>query len=144
MTTGKANGLCVAYYEAMDCDGESPNANANACESVAASYTRITGETLPCVRPCPCWEEAALQNVTAENLEQFSCIVLEGGQIRLRNVPGSTPGVEGGFEVRIDDSSAVCATRDLPPGILEITLEQGAACMQHVRDRCEAIGSPIP
>jgi len=92
----------------------------------------------------PCWEEAALQNVTAENLEQFSCMPLEGGQILLRNVPGSTPGVEGGFEVRMEVSFAVCATRDLPPGILKITLEQGAACMQHVSDRCEAIGSPIP
>lgn len=147
MTTGKANGLCVAYCEAMDCDSESPNANAHACENVAANYTRITGETLPCIRTCPCWEEAALQSVTAENQLDpglTSCVPTEGGAV-IQNIPGSTPGVEGGFAAFTDGvTDGVCLTRDLPPFLLEITAEEAEACGQQIRDRCEAIGTPIP
>jgi len=49
--TGAAYGLCVAYCEAMDCD-TGPQASQKACNKVAANYTRITGQGLPC--DCPC------------------------------------------------------------------------------------------
>jgi hypothetical protein len=145
MTTGKANGLCVAYCEAMDCDSDAPRASANACESVAANYTRTTGETLPCIRTCPCWEEAELQSITAENQLApgvFSCteVIFPGGAV-IQNVPGSTPGVEGGFGLF---GPTFCATRDQLPFALVITEEEGLTCGQQIRDRCAAIGTPIP
>jgi hypothetical protein len=144
MTTGKANGLCVAYCEAMDCDSASPNANAHACENVAANYTRVTGQTLPCIRTCPCWEEAELQSVTAVNQGTGSSCVAGGfgpGSVVIQNFPGSTPGVEGGFAVVPGGS---CFTRDLPPGFLQITAAEAEACGQQIRDRCAAIGTPVP
>jgi hypothetical protein len=144
MTTGKANGLCVAYCEAMDCDSASPLANATACEKVAANYTRTTGETLPCIRTCPCWEESELLSVTAQNQAPGtigpSCVGSGLEFAVIQNFPGSTPGVEGGFGVF---SPGTCATRDLPPFFLAITVEESQACAQQIRDRCEAIGTPI-
>jgi hypothetical protein len=51
--TGAAHGLCTAYCEAMDCDSANPQASQKACDKVAASYAKITGQgTLPC--DCPC------------------------------------------------------------------------------------------
>jgi len=136
MTAGKANGLCVAYCEAMDCDSASPNANAKACENVAANYTRVTGQTLPCIRTCPCWDEAELQSVTAANqLTGASCVAAPNG-ILIQNVPGSTPGVEGGFAAV---PGGTCFTRDLPPGSLTITPAQAESCIQQIQNRCAAI-----
>jgi hypothetical protein len=146
MTTGKANGLCVAYCEAMDCDSETPNANAHACENVAANYTRVTGETLPCIRTCPCWEGSELRSVTAANQRVTggpSCVG-SGGNVVIQNTPGSTPGVEGGFAVFSNAEASFCATRDLPPFGLVITAAEAEACGQQIRDRCAAIGTPIP
>ena len=44
---GQAFGLCNAYCEAMDCDGD-PNANQNACDAVYANFSAATGEAPPC------------------------------------------------------------------------------------------------
>jgi len=50
---GAAYGLCNAYCEAMDCDGN-PEATANACEKVAANFTKVTdGAPPPCELPPP-------------------------------------------------------------------------------------------
>ena len=47
--TGAAWGLCNAYCEAMDCDHETPQASARACEQVLANFHRLTnGEDPPC------------------------------------------------------------------------------------------------
>ena len=54
-TVGKAKGLCIAYCEAMDCDGE-PKASQNACDSVGAKLAAAHG-SIPCVDEvvtCPC------------------------------------------------------------------------------------------
>jgi len=47
---GAAYGLCNAYCEAMDCDGE-PQASEKACARVKANYEKKTGEVPPC-DPC--------------------------------------------------------------------------------------------
>ena len=44
---GAAYGLCNAYCEAMDCDGE-PQASEKACEKVLVNYVKITGDVPPC------------------------------------------------------------------------------------------------
>ena len=69
--TGAAYGLCNAYCEAMDCDGE-PEASATACSKVQDKYTQITGHDLPCEAAaiCPCsalpdWNTALASGVTS-------------------------------------------------------------------------------
>ena len=104
MTTGAANGLCVAYCEAMDCDSEDPNASAKACTKIEQKYTAITGEILPCIRTCPCWEPSELNSVTAENELSFaSCANNSNAVLAVIQNDGSTPGVEGGFASLLTD-----------------------------------------
>ena len=43
---GAAYGLCNAYCEAMDCDGE-PEASDKACERVLNNYMKKTGSEMP-------------------------------------------------------------------------------------------------
>ena len=46
---GAAFGLCNAYCEAMDCDGDAPQASDRACDKVADKYLQVTGLfNLPC------------------------------------------------------------------------------------------------
>jgi len=45
---GQAYGLCNAYCEAMDCDGE-PRASEKACARVQANFENITDQMLPCL-----------------------------------------------------------------------------------------------
>jgi hypothetical protein len=94
---------------------------------------------------CPCWEVSELQSITTENQLFFaSCFSAPGILALIQNFPGSTPDVEGGFAVFTDDTIFACSTRDLPPSELEVTAKQAESCAQQIRDRCEAIGSPIP
>jgi len=53
---GAAFGLCNAFCEAMDCDSDSPRASEQACDRVAATFTKLTGrDRLPCEQSmCPC------------------------------------------------------------------------------------------
>ena len=43
--TGKVNGLCKAYCEAMDCDAEIPQASQTACDRVLNNILGMLGET---------------------------------------------------------------------------------------------------
>jgi hypothetical protein len=48
---GSAWGLCHAYCEALDCDGDAPRAPRRACERIARIFERRTGgDALPCER----------------------------------------------------------------------------------------------
>lgn len=146
MTTGAANGLCVAYCEAMDCDSDYPNAGHKACTKVSDNFIKLTGEIPPCDRVCPCWEEDALENVTAANQSQFSSCPGIDIPYLIQNSEISN-GVEGGFaadpagEVFGDP---VCLTRDLSPFILIVDEAQAQYCADQISDRCAAIGTPIP
>ena len=58
--TGKANGLCVAYCEAMDCDSSDRKASPKACEQTLANYMKLMDVEPPCYVPvnaaaCPCF-----------------------------------------------------------------------------------------
>lgn len=145
-TTGKANGLCVAFCEAMDCDSAAPQANAAACNKVAARYTQITGETLPCLRPCPCWEAAELQIITAENVELdgpfISCDA--GDPFELLIGTDFEPGLASTiFDVSVTPAVCFVSTPERGFGI-RITPAQAAACKEQISDRCAAIGFPVP
>lgn len=45
--SGAAFGLCNAYCEAMDCDDD-PNADQEACDTVADKFYSRTGKDIPC------------------------------------------------------------------------------------------------
>jgi hypothetical protein len=58
LESGAAYGLCNAYCEAMDCDGDQTHASATACQRVQDRFTQKTGRDLPCLVPpavCPCY-----------------------------------------------------------------------------------------
>ncbi len=44
---GSAFGLCNAYCEAMDCDGDDPQASDQACASVLDNFLKVTGSEIP-------------------------------------------------------------------------------------------------
>lgn len=46
---GAAFGLCTSYCQAMDCDGTSPQASANACARVLDNWNKMTADrVMPC------------------------------------------------------------------------------------------------
>jgi hypothetical protein len=100
---------------------------------------------------CPCWAESELLAVTAENETDDpdfnSCATGAGTQLPnfagIQNVPGSTPGVEGGFVAQITEGGAFCIVRDNSDTVL-ITNGEAYACMAQIAARCAAIGEPIP
>jgi hypothetical protein len=98
---------------------------------------------------CPCWNTFELFTVTADNeLVDGSCpnnSILPSGAT-IQNIPGSTPGVEGGFQAVIAGVFAIdpiCGTRDFPQ-FLAITAEEADVCIDQIAVRCDAIGSTIP
>jgi hypothetical protein len=47
-----SRGLCIAYCEALDCDGFAPNASPRACDRLAREFARRSdGAAPPCERP---------------------------------------------------------------------------------------------
>jgi hypothetical protein len=101
---------------------------------------------------CPCWAEQELLAVTAENEtddpDLNSCATGAGTLLPnfagIQNVPGSTPGVEGGFVAQITIQGATCLVRDIDPTTVLITNDEAYACMAQIAARCAAIGEPIP
>ena len=96
---------------------------------------------------CPCWDEAELLSVTADNnLTDNSCSAESELPIAaiIQN-DGTTPGVEGGFAaLNLNDGARVCGVRDFEPDSLHITAEEADACIAQIAARCAAIGDPIP
>lgn len=45
--SGAGYGLCNAYCEAMNCDGDEPNASDKACTKVLDNFRRIVGYEMP-------------------------------------------------------------------------------------------------
>ena len=46
--SGASHGLCVAYCEATDCDGDNASADPAACDQLASLFEARTGESPPC------------------------------------------------------------------------------------------------
>jgi hypothetical protein len=98
---------------------------------------------------CPCWAESELQSVTAENMDPtISCTagsVIPGFAV-LANLPGTTPGVEGGFiamDAVFGGGSPRCLTLDFNPAGMVIEEDEASACIAQIAARCAAIGDPI-
>lgn len=77
--TGRAKGMCQAYCEAIDCDGD-PEASAEACETLESHFTSMTGRALPCEAvfeppdvDCPCLEFYGWSGAFEPSVEGLSC-----------------------------------------------------------------------
>ena len=138
--SGAAFGLCNAYCEAMDCDGPNAQASATACAKVKDKFTNITGRALlPCEScpppppgtTCPC--VGALPDFDLTLSSPGFCEDL--GLIAIKNVDFITGAV------------ATCALNPPIGGgwgaigpngawFLDITPEEGSACIQAILDSC--------
>jgi hypothetical protein len=95
---------------------------------------------------CPCWNANDLESVTADNhRDDFSCGTQTTTEALIQAISGTTPGVEGGFAADPGPYYGYpgCETRDLPPGVLEITADEAQNCMAQINARCAAIGYPV-
>lgn len=138
--TGAAFGLCNAFCEAMDCDSANAQASATACSKVKSKFTNITGRAfLPCETCppppagtiCPCVDAMEFFSVALNNpgvceangtvAVKFTDLAWAGATCGLPEAPGL----------------GVCATWS-PNGYeyLEVTPEEGSACVQLILDSC--------
>ncbi|HET9228866.1 MAG TPA: hypothetical protein VFR31_19460 [Thermoanaerobaculia bacterium] len=123
---GAAYGLCNAYCEAMDCDGE-PEASATACSKVQDKYTQITGHGLPCeVADCPCsaipeWNAALAGNIV-------ECINNLPDSLQLRTATGVFVQVTGNECMVFEPPGA--------PDSRPVTSAQRAACIDLLTPLC--------
>ena len=101
--SGNEFGLCNAYCEAMDCDGD-PKVSEQTCTQVALNFSRATGGGEPNCGPssaptgsqlgsCPCnfdvqyWTSFKAQIVKTENATAFTCTwVNSSGPLTLMNL----------------------------------------------------------
>lgn len=75
--SGAAFGLCNAYCEPMDCDGDLPQASDWACERIRADFIKITGSDVPSCSGLPqagdpCDAMATIQ-FAYEDAWQYGC-----------------------------------------------------------------------
>src|SRR5262245_6636164 len=75
---GAAFGLCNAYCEAMDCDTDSPQASATACDAVFRGFEKLTGTPPPCTCPCLVFPEFA-DVINGTNTRISACTILDLG-----------------------------------------------------------------
>jgi len=139
--SGAAYGLCNAYCEAMDCESANPQASAAACTKVRDKYINVTGRPLPCEpcpapppgTPCPCVDALTDFNTVLNSPSRWGCFELGPFIFKDAGFAGvaascsaaSRFGVFCGVEIIIGE-----------PEILSITPEEGAACVQLIREHC--------
>ncbi len=137
--TGAAWGLCNAYCDAMDCDGE-PEASLNACTKVLDKFEQITGNTPPCevLPPCPCIEldsvfasfvngEITIQTCLASGnfaqLTGFNSELLQTGNDEMDG-PTCGAGIGGAGSYDITAAEQVSCFNDA----VQAAADQGVAC----------------
>ena len=138
--SGAAYGLCNAYCEAMDCESANAQASATACSKVRDKFTNITGRALPCETcpapppgtPCPCVDAFAdfntVLNAPGGCIEAGTFIVKQTGPFDAIAASCSPATPFGVF----------CGAETVNGGlqILNVTPEEGQACVQLIRESC--------
>lgn len=139
--TGAAFGLCNAYCEAMDCESANPQASATACSKVKTKFTNITGHALPCETcpppppgtTCPCVDAFADFNTV---LNGTALLCVENGtfiakQINFSDAIAASCSAASPFGV-------FCGAETRTGGlqILNVSPEEGQACVQLIRQSC--------
>jgi hypothetical protein len=71
--SGAAWGLCNAFCETLDCDGNNTKAAPQACSRILANFTQHSDEPIPCAPvECPCFAPAAVDELVEYCREQSS------------------------------------------------------------------------
>lgn len=140
--TGAAFGLCNAFCEAMDCESANPQASATACTKVHDKFVNITGRTfLPCEAcppppagtTCPCIDSASLPDFSLALNNPGVCQTIGTVAVKYTDVAWA------GASCRESGSSLGGACATLSPNgymILEVTADEGSACVQAILDSC--------
>ena len=148
-----------------DYDPEAVGARADSTEDLNGDGID-DGCEIPSQAECPCWDEAELLAVTAENQYaefgmRVSCVGFNidttyNGLITNNDRGGE---VEGGFSASLSyrNNSGRCATRDYDPVTgeaspyadrgamisIQVSGEEARACVDQIYARCAEIGTPI-
>lgn len=132
--TGAAYGLCNAYCEAMDCDSPAPHASPTGCSRVAANYTRITGEPLPCAVDCPCPETLPL-------FAAFVDLSVPIAECLITPTIISVSAENGQFSNVISAVAGTCSDNGLP--FVQLTETEALVCRLLLRDTIAAQAVPV-
>lgn len=136
---GAAFGLCNAYCEAMDCESANAQASPTACTKVRDKFMNITGRPMPCETcpapppgtPCPCADQFPEWNASLNDPAVFCA---EVGTAAYRYTSDTYIGATCNLYPPLGGGCAVDATSGNQ--ILSITPEEGAACVQQIRESC--------
>jgi hypothetical protein len=127
--TGKAWGVCAAYCEELDCDGESPLATPIACTRLDRVFERLTsGALLPCEDDDADGVEDVLDNCPAHPNAEQSDGDLDGVGDACDNCPAqANPLQEEGFgdPTRGDACDCPCFSTDVVTALV-LTLDDAA------------------
>ncbi len=145
---GAASGLCNAYCEAMDCDGDA-RASAKACDMVRSRFMDVSGGALlPCEVVCPC--DFSAQTVTdMAFVFPFDCSVQDNDPILFDRIILKDAAAADALIVqtgpalgclRLDDNVAVENITNLSPEILAVCGDDVVAVALEVL----AVTCPVP
>ncbi len=149
--TGAAWGLCNAYCEAMDCDGD-PQASANACLRIFDRFEQVTGRIPPCEVPhCPCLDmpewATILNSPTLNYCSVFPSSSIEESQVNMQDL-NSSPHIAWSTAIvprpPLQQEALVCGVLRFPyssDDIIEITPEQHLACSNLIIEAGKARGA---
>lgn len=137
---GAAFGLCNAYCEAMDCESANAQASPTACTKVRDKFMNITGRPMPCETcpvpppgtPCPCADQFPEWNAA---LNEPALLCDEVGTAAARYTNDIFIAATCALHPPLGGGCAVQTTNTMYE-ILSITPEEGAACVQIIRESC--------
>jgi hypothetical protein len=133
-------GLCVAYCEAQDLDTfEKEPASSN----ILANYNKkkqVGDPNMPCVKvPCPCWSDAELATITADNAA--AACLRAGSKIQLIDNTPKTHFAEADTALGAERCRYI--NLNLAPPVarnFSITAPEAASCYAAVNSACTALG----
>ncbi len=142
--TGAAHGLCTAYCEAMDCDGDAPHASQRACDRVGRNFERMTGGAPPCECPCVGRIEGFIEALNGD-FGRTACIGFSlAGFSDFVALQTTSPVRFAGSQTVIPGHYGVCGFAFGPGGAIDITYEEAEACNALIRQKGAEAGLSCP
>jgi hypothetical protein len=152
--SGDSWGLCNAYCEVLDCEGENPNASSKACLNVLRKFQAHTDQEIPCARAeCPCFAPEDVDTLLSECDDVGGSVIcldlVFQGQgtlfvTAMQCISGSDPPkVSRHLDAKIDERIGIlasCESANVPPlpnGERETTVDQASRCEEIIENRFE-------
>jgi len=152
--SGAAWGLCNAYCEVLDCEGENPNASSTACLNVLRKFQTHTDQAIPCARAeCPCFAPEDVDTLLSEcdddgfSVNCLDLILQAQGTLFITEMKCS--GESGPVDIshylraRIDERIGIfasCESANVPPlpnRAIETSVDQAWQCAEILENRFE-------